>query len=73
MTRKREVIPLICDAIALMIFATSLVLLIIGVKDSIAIWEGFCIAFLFTYWKNRYKIYIVRRERERLGCYENSK
>lgn len=73
MTRKREVIPLICDAIALMIFATSMVLLIIGVKDSIAIWEGLGIAFLFTYWKNRYKIYIVRRERERLGCYENSK
>lgn len=73
MARKREVIPLICDAIALMIFATSLVLLIIGVKDNIAIWEGFGIAFLFTYWKNRYKIYIVRRERERLGCYETSK
>ena len=73
MTRKREVIPLICDAIALMIFATSLVLLIIGVKDNITIWEGFGIAFLFTYWKNRYKIYIVRREREKLGCYENSK
>lgn len=73
MTRKREVIPLICDAIGLMIFATSLVLLIIGVEDSIAIWEGFSIAFLFAYWKSRYKIYIVRRERERLGCYENSK
>ena len=73
MTRKREVILLICDVIALMIFATSLVLLIIGVKDSIAIWEGFGIAFLFIYWKNRYKIYIVRRERERLGCYKNSK
>lgn len=67
MARKREVILLICDAIALMTFATSLVLLIIGVKDSIAIWEGFSIAFLFTYWKNRYKIYIVRREREKLA------
>lgn len=65
MARKREVILLICDAIALMIFATSLVLLIIGVKDSIAIWEGFGIAFLFTYWKNRYKI--VRREREKIA------
>lgn len=73
MARKREIILLICDAIVLTIFATSLVLLIIGVKDSIAIWEGFGIAFLFTYWKNRYKIYIVRREREKLGCYENSK
>ena len=73
MIRKREVIPLICDVIAFMIFATSLVLLIIGIKDSIAIWEGFGTAFLFTYWKNRYKIYIVRREREILGCYENSK
>lgn len=67
MARKREVVLLICDAIALMLFATSLVLLIIGVKDSIAIWEGFGIAFLFTYWKNRYKIYIVRREREKIA------
>lgn len=73
MTRKREVILLICDVITFMVFATSLTLLIIGVKDSIAIWEGFGIAFLSTYWKNRYKIYIVRREREKLGCYENSK
>lgn len=73
MTRKREVILLICDAIALMVFAASLVLLIIRVKDNVTIWEGFAIAFLFTYWKNRYKIYIVQREREKLGCYENSK
>lgn len=73
MARKREVILLICDVITFMVFAISLTILIIGVKDNIAIWEGFGVAFLFTYWKNRYKIYIVRREREKLGCYENSK
>ncbi|MBR5298964.1 MAG: hypothetical protein IKU36_01800 [Bacteroidales bacterium] len=67
MARKREVILLSCDVIAFMVFATSITLLIIGVKDSVAIWEGFGIAFLFMYWKNRYKIYIVRREREKIA------
>ena len=73
MTRKREVIINACDAIIIMLLAISLTLLIIGVKDSVAIWEGFALAFLFMYWKQRYKFYIVRREREKLGCYENSK
>lgn len=73
MTRKREVIINVCDAIIIILLATSLTLLIIGVKDGVAIWEGFALAFLFMYWKQRYKFYIVRREREKLGCYENSK
>lgn len=73
MTRKREVIINVCDVIITLLLTMSLALLIIGVKDNVAIWEGFALAFLFMYWKQRYKFYIVRREREKLGCYENSK
>lgn len=71
--QRRDAILHACNVIIALLLVTSLILLIVGVKDNVAIWEGFGIAFLFTYWKNRYKIYIVRRERERLGCYENSK
>lgn len=71
--QRRDMILYTCDAIIAVLLTVSLALLMIGVKDNVAIWEGFGIAFLFTYWKNRYKIYIARREREKLGCYENSK
>ena len=73
MARNREVVLIACDVMIVLLLAVSLTLLIIGVKDNIAIWEGFGVAFLFMYWKSRFKIYIVRREREKLGCYENSK
>ena len=71
--QRRDAILHVCDVIVALLFTTSLVLLTIGVKDNVAIWEGFALAFLFMYWKSRYKIYTVRRERERLGCYEISK
>lgn len=71
--QRRDAILHSCDAIIVVMLAISLTLLIIGVKDSVAIWEGFALAFLFMYWKQRYKFYIVRREREKLGCYEDSK
>lgn len=71
MARKREVVLIACDVMIVLLLAVSLTLLVLGVKDSIAIWEGFGVAFLFMYWKSRFKIYIVRRERERLGCYES--
>lgn len=71
--QRRDVILYACDAIIMLLLSMSLALLIIGVKDNVAIWEGFGVAFLFMYWKSRFKIYIVRREREKLGCYENSK
>lgn len=71
--QRRDAILHTCDAIIVMMLTMSLALLEIGVKDRVAIWEGFAFAFLFMYWKQRYKFYIVRREREKLGCYENSK
>ena len=71
MARNREVVLIACDVMIVLLLAVSLTLLIIGVKDNIAIWEGFGVAFLFMYWKSRFKIYIVRRERERLCCYES--
>lgn len=71
--QKRDVILHACDGIIVALLTMSLALLIMGVKDNVAIWEGFALAFLFMYWKSRYKIYFVRREREKLGCYENSK
>lgn len=71
--QRRDAILHVCDVIIALLLVTSLILLIIGVKDSVAIWEGFGAAFLFMYWKQRYKFYIVRREREKFGCYENSK
>lgn len=70
MTRKIEVIINVCNAIIAILLTASLTLLIIGVKDSVAIWEGFALAFLFTYWKQRYKIYIVRREREKIAEFQ---
>lgn len=71
--QRRDAILHACDVIITLLLATSLTLLIMGVKDDVAIWEGFSVAFLFMYWKQRYKFYTVRREREKLGCYENSK
>lgn len=71
--QRRDMILYACDAIILLLCITSLSLLMIGVKDGVTIMEGFALAFLFMYWKNRYKIYFVRREREKLGYYEISK
>lgn len=71
--QRRDAILHACDAIIVVMLTMSLALLEIGVKDNVAIWEGFGVAFLFMYWKSRFKIYIVRREREKLGYYENSK
>lgn len=71
MTHKSEIFLNTCNVMTLLLFTASLVMLIAGVKDNVAIWEGFIVAFLFTYWKNRYRIYIARRERERIGCYES--
>ena len=71
--QRRDTILHACDVIITLLLATSLALLIIGVKDNVAIWEGFALAFSLMYWKQRYKFYTVRREREKLGCYENSK
>lgn len=69
--QRRDKILHACDAIIVALLTMSLALLSIG--DRVTIWEGFALAFLFMYWKQRYKLYFVRREREKLGCYENSK
>ena len=69
--QRRDAILYACDVIITLLLATSLTLLIIGIKDNVAIWGGFGVAFLFMYWKSRFKIYVIRRERERFGCYES--
>lgn len=68
--QRRDAILYACDVIITLLLATSLTLLIIGVKDNVAIWEGFGVAFLFMYWKSRFKIYIVRREREKIAEFQ---
>lgn len=69
--QRRDAVLYACDVIITLLLTTSITLLIIGVKDNVAIWEGFGVAFLFMYWKSRFKIYVIRQECERLGCYES--
>lgn len=41
--------------------------------DTFTMYEGWGIALLCIYAVNKYKVYCTKREREELGCYENSK
>lgn len=59
--------------IGLLCFVISTAMALKGKFDTFTVYEGWSI-FLYTiYVVNRYKAYCAKKEREMLGCYENSK
>ncbi len=67
---KRAIVCTALDIISVLCFGVATVCFICNLAHGLVIWEGWLTALYAVYVKDRYKIYCIKKDRIRSGCYE---
>ena len=69
----KKIILLAITSVGLLCFTAATISFMLNYARPGVIWEGWLTALFSLYVKDRYQIYLNRKEKRECGCYEKSK